>query len=187
MVKIFVFLAAGFEETEALAPTDVLRRAGFETVLVSVMGQLAVTGSHGITVMADSLFEETDFSEGIMLVLPGGMPGTRNLEGYSPLISLIDKFAKEGKKLAAICAAPSIFGNMGLLKGKEATCYPGYEDTLKGAEFKKENVVVSGQFVTARGAAVSVEFGLRLLEVLLSRDRAVNMSYKMVYTYPLSW
>ncbi|HOI27911.1 MAG TPA: DJ-1/PfpI family protein [Paludibacteraceae bacterium] len=184
MLKVFVILAPGFEEIEALAPADVLKRAGYETVLVSIASELSVTGSHGITVKADTLFKDADFSDALMLVLPGGMPGTKNLAEYEPLTKLVCEFAQEEKFLAAICAAPSILGKLGLLNGHAATCFPGYEDCLEGADVKTDNVVVSGKFITARGAGVSIEFGLRLLEALLGRSQAENMANKMIFTYP---
>lgn len=183
MKKVFLFLATGFEEVEALSPADILFRAGFDVKRVSITGEMVVKSSHGVGIEADSLFEQTNFEGGDMLILPGGMPGTNNLAAYKPLSDLIRKYKAEGKWLAAICAAPSVYGRMGLLSGQRATCYPGFENMLEGAEVSKDGVVVSGQFVTARGAGVSMEFGLKLLEVLTSRAEAESMAEKVIFPY----
>ena len=134
MSEVCVFLADGFEEIEGLTVVDLLRRAGIETRTVSIMGQEEIQGAHGIIVKADSLFENTDFSEVKMLVLPGGMPGTIHLKEHKGLEELILKHNEEKKYLAAICAAPTVFGGMGILKGKKAICYPGMEEGLTGAD-----------------------------------------------------
>lgn len=178
---VYLFLATGFEETEALAPTDLMRRAGIKVQLVSITGDTLVTGSHGITVKADSLFEETDFSDGELLVLPGGMPGTRNLDAYADLRELLQFFFYNGKKIAAICAAPMILGNLGILNGAKATCYPGYEDYLIGADFKSEKVVYSDPFVTSRGMGTSIEFGLKLVEILKGKEIAEKLSGSIIF------
>ena len=167
MKPIFLFLAPGFEETEAIATADILKRAKLNVQFVSIDETPAVTGSHGITVLADSLFEETDFSDGEMLILPGGMPGTKNLEMHAGLKKLIADYHAQGKHISAICAAPKILGNMGILKGEKATVYPGNESCLLGAEVAdEERVVVSGQFITAKGPGVSALFGLKIVEIL---------------------
>ncbi len=162
-MNTFVFLADGFEETEAIAPIDVMRRAGFHVVTVSIMGKKQVRSSHGVVVEADALFEECDFSEAGMLVLPGGMPGTKNLAAHEGLCKLLISAAGKDVILGAICAAPSVFGGLGLLKGELATCYPGFEEYLTGAEVKKEPVVVSHQFITSRGAGTALRFGFALV------------------------
>ena len=133
MAKIYVFLADGCEEIEALTPVDLLRRAGEDVCTVSIMGRKEVTGSHKITILADETIEEGEFDDGDMLVLPGGMPGTLNLAGNETLAALIRSYDDQGKKLAAICAAPSILGVMGILKDKNAVCFPGFEEKLAGA------------------------------------------------------
>ncbi|MDO9153398.1 MAG: DJ-1/PfpI family protein, partial [Paludibacter sp.] len=124
-MKVFLFLADGFEEIEAIAPIDIFRRAEIDLITVSVKNELAVTGAHGVTVLADTLFDEVDFSGNDLLFLPGGMPGTTNLDHHAGLKNLIESQTTQNKMIAAICAAPSILGKMKLLKGKEAICYPG--------------------------------------------------------------
>jgi 4-methyl-5(b-hydroxyethyl)-thiazole monophosphate biosynthesis len=164
MKKVFLFLAEGFEETEAITTADILKRAGMELLLVSVTGVKMVTGAHGIPVIADTLFEETDFSGGDILVLPGGMPGTKNLDAHTGLKELIKTYDDHGKIVAAICAAPMILGEMGLLKGKKATCYPGFESYLSGATVVDERAVVSGNIITGKGPGAAVEFALAIVE-----------------------
>ena len=163
---VYVFLANGFEETEAIAPIDILRRCELDVVTVGV-GEEVITSSHGISVIPD--ITEVDFvpSEEIdMIVLPGGMPGTLNLEKSRTVQEAIDYCAENGKYIGAICAAPSVLGKKNLLKGKKATCFPGFEDFLLGAEFTGAPVELDGKIITARGAGVAVEFGLKLAEVL---------------------
>ncbi len=166
MAKIFIFLAPGFEETEAIVPVDILRRADLEVETVSITSQKEVTGAHGIAVVTDSLFEATDFSAGEMLILPGGMPGARNLNGHAGLKKLIAGYHAAGKYLSAICAAPMILGEMGLLKGERAISYPGFEKHLLGATITEERVVVSGKFITAKGPGVAMEFALEIVKIL---------------------
>ncbi|MBP5455093.1 MAG: DJ-1/PfpI family protein [Paludibacteraceae bacterium] len=182
-MKVFEFLATGFEETEALAPADMLKRVGVEVVMVSITGKREVTSSHGVTVLADALFEEVDFEGGNMLILPGGMPGTKNLDAFKPLDPLFKQYLADGKYLAAICAAPMVYGKRGFLENREACCFPGFEPELNGATVKMDNVVISGQFITARGAGVSVEFGLKLVEVLLGKEVAEKLANQVIFTY----
>lgn len=178
---IYVFLANGFEETEAVVPIDILRRAGFDVKLISITDELLVTSSHGVTIKADTTFDETDFNDAEMLFLPGGMPGTKNLDAHAGLCELLQDSAEKGVKLAAICAAPSVFGNLGLLNGKEATCYPGYEDQLMGASVSENPVVVSDNFITARGAGVAMKFALKLVEVLKGKKIAEELAAAIIY------
>ena len=135
MKTIFVFLAEGFEEIEALTPVDVLRRAGLSVQTVSVMDEQVVAGAHGVPVVADKMFAEINPEDAEMILLPGGLPGATNLDAHEGLSQMILDFAKEEKPLAAICAAPLVFGNRGLLNGKKATCYPGFETYLQGADY----------------------------------------------------
>ena len=128
MSKLYIFLADGFEEIEGLTVVDVLRRAGVEVTMVSVMGKKDIVGAHHITLEADALFEECDFSDGDMFVLPGGMPGTLHLGEHQYLAELLKKADQEKKGIAAICAAPSVLGDLGLLRSRKATCYPGFEE-----------------------------------------------------------
>lgn len=164
MDKVYVFLADGFEEIEGLTVVDVLRRGKVETVTVSVMGKQMVMGSHNIPVLADCIYEETDLTDGTVYVLPGGMPGTLNLGAHQELGKLLVDAKAQGKKLAAICAAPSVLGGLELLKGERATCHPGFEDKLEGAAVTEHTVEVSGQVTTSRGMGTALPFALKLLE-----------------------
>jgi 4-methyl-5(b-hydroxyethyl)-thiazole monophosphate biosynthesis len=167
---IYVFLADGFEEVEALTPVDLLRRSGKNVVTVGVGGKV-ITGSHKIPVTADITDSEIVLDKEVeMIVLPGGMPGTINLEKNSHVQKAIDYCAENGVYIAAICAAPSILGHKGLLKGKTAVCYTGFESHLEGAEIGTESVAVDGKIITARGAGVAVKFALSLIEVLSSAE-----------------
>ena len=180
MSKVNMFFAEGFEEVEALTAVDLLRRAGVETDMVSVTGSLEVKGAHGIRVGMDKLFE--DAGDADCIVLPGGMPGTKYLKEHKGLSELILKAKDEGKLLAAICAAPTVYGEMGLLKGITATCYPGCEDQLLGAKISKETVVSDGQFVTSRGVGTAIDFSLKLIEKLRNKEAADKVSVSIVYT-----
>ena len=151
MEKAYIFLADGFEEIEGLTVVDILRRAGVEIQMVSIMGRKELTGSHGIPVVADAVFEEVDFSDGTLFVLPGGMPGTKRLAAHGGLAAFLKEKNAEGKRLAAICAAPSVLGGLGLLEGRRAACYPGFEEALTGAEVSFDPVVVCGNVTTSRG------------------------------------
>ena len=131
MAKVCVFTADGFEEIEGLTVVDLLRRAGADTQMVSISDSLSVKGSHSIEIKADTFFEDVNYGEADLLVLPGGMPGTLHLGGHEGLCSLLKEFHEQGKKVAAICAAPSVLGKLGILKGKKAVCYPGFEEKLE--------------------------------------------------------
>lgn len=181
MSRVNVFFAEGYEEVEALTVVDILRRAGIKTDMVSVTGERAVTGSHGITIQTDKLFEEIDDSAE-MIVLPGGIPGTPNLKAHKGLADLISAYNQSGKYIAAICAAPTVYGEMGLLKGRKATCYPGLEDGLVGAEALTDAVVTDGNIITSRGLGTAIDFGLVLTSILLDKGTALNLASKIVYT-----
>lgn len=174
---VYLFLANGFEEIEALCPLDLLRRAGVEvsTVAISTDG-LAVTGAHGITVMAD--IAEADFdprAEAEMLILPGGMPGAANLDASPTVDAAIACAVERGSFLSAICAAPMILGRRGLLAGLEAICFPGFEDELKGAELSASRVVRDGRAITAAGMGVALDFGLALVAALKGDEAACSL------------
>lgn len=171
---IYVFLANGCEEIEALTPVDILRRAERDVRTVGVGGK-TVTGSHGIPIVCDLTEDEVIPGEMEMVILPGGMPGTLNLEKSEIVRSVVKYAAETGKWVAAICAAPSILGHMGLLKGRSAACFPGFEDQL-GAKAYEGPVCVDGKFVTARGMGVSVEFSLKLVELLTDAARAKKLA-----------
>lgn len=169
MKTIFVFLTTGFEEIEGLGTIDILRRAGLEVKSVSLTGDKCVTASHGITVVADVLFEDADFSQAEMLVLPGG---TTLFNEHEALKKLLIDFAHKGEKVAAICASPMVLGGLGLLEGKKATCYPGFEKYLKGAKLHtEESVVVDGNIITGRGPGLTIDFALKLVEVIAGKPK----------------
>ncbi len=164
MKTIYLFLAEGFEEVEALTPVDVLRRAGLPVKTVSVTGELVVTGTHGVPVIADLLFDELDENDAEMLILPGGMPGAVNLDNHESLDKLLKAFAEAGKPLAAICAAPLVLGKRGLLNGKKVTCYPGFEEYLEGAVYTAALVEKDANFITGKGPGAAMDFAFAILE-----------------------
>lgn len=180
--KVFVLLADGFEEIEAISPIDVLRRAGIETVSVSISGKKEVCGAHRISIFADVLFEEANFEEASMLILPGGMPGTMNLMKHFGLKEVLISFAKSGKYIAAICAAPMVLGELGLLKEKNAVCYPGFETHLKLAHLPVQEMIYDHPFVTAKGAGIALQFSLKLVELLINKNKAKEIAKKMLAT-----
>ena len=180
MAKIYVFLADGCEEIEALTPVDILRRAGEKVVTVSVMGRKEVTGSHKITIQADTVIEDGTFTDGSVLVLPGGMPGTLNLGKNEKLKELILSYHREGKRLAAICAAPSVLGKLGVLEGRQAVCFPGFEEQLKGASVLQVPAVTDGTITTGRGMGAAVDFSLELLTQLQGKEAAEEMAEKII-------
>ena len=173
---IYAFLADGFEETEAIAPIDILKRFGKEVVTVGVGGG-KVKGAHGITVTADITDNDVIMTDKVeMIVLPGGMPGTLNLE-KSHVVQAAIKFCADNKKaIGAICAAPSIIGKLGLLKGKKATCFPGFEQFLEGAMFTGDLVNIDENIVTARGAGAAIDFGLALGALLCGEEKAEKIA-----------
>lgn len=176
-----VFLADGFEEIEGLTVVDLMRRAGIDVETVSIMEKKKIMGSHRIAVKADVKFEKADFSDTKMLVLPGGLTGTENLKAHEGLKELILKFYKEGKHLAAICAAPTILAELGILEGKKATCYPSMEDELAGAKVVEEAAVTDGTVTTGRGMGASIAFALQLIGILKDQDTADAIAEKIVY------
>lgn len=180
MKKIAVHLAKGFEEIEAISIIDVLRRAEIETLVVSVTGTLEVTGSHDIIVKADILFEDVDYNRMEMIILPGGMPGSNNLNAHEGLKNQILNFHKAGKPLGAICAAPIVFGNLGILKEKKATCYPGFEDQLQGADVTGNAVEQTGVIVTGKGAGVAIDFALKIVEMIKGEHTADDLAHKLM-------
>lgn len=172
---IYVFLANGFEEIEALAPVDFLKRAGFDVVLVGV-GEDVVRGAHGIKVSSDIRIEDAalgDFLEGI--ILPGGMPGAENLNNSQLVQKAIDYCNENDKIIGAICAAPFILGRKGLLKGKNATCFPGFEDELVGANLVESGVIIDGKIVTAKGAGVAWEFGAAICSIIKGEEKSLEI------------
>ena len=180
-MAIAVFFANGYEEIEALTVVDLTRRAGIETWMVSITDEKAVTGSHSITVSMDKTLAEVDLEQVDMIVLPGGMPGTLNLEACEPLMEKIKEFDKAGKYISAICAAPTVFGHLGLLNGKKACCYPSMEDGLVGAEVTYESTAMADHILTSRGMGTAIDFGLQIIARFQGQDAAEDMAKKIVY------
>ncbi|MBD5543996.1 MAG: DJ-1/PfpI family protein [Lachnospiraceae bacterium] len=181
MNKVCVFFGTGFEEIEALTVVDLLRRAAIDVSMVSITGEKRVESSHKIWVEMDMLIEEVDFSQVNMIVLPGGMPGTKNLEACQLLMEQIEKFHEEGKYLSAICAAPSIFGHRGMLKGKSACSYPDFESHLEGAQVTRNPVEIAGNIITSRGMGTAIEFGLAIVARMKDEETAKELSKKIIY------
>lgn len=172
---IYVFLANGFEEIEAIAPIDLLRRSEKEVITVGV-GDNIIMGAHNIPIVTDTIAQEAVLNDELeMIVLPGGMPGTLNLESNSYVQAAIDYCVEHNIYIGAICAAPSILGHKGLLNGKKAVCFEGFETQLEGAEIGSDSVECDGNIITARGAGVAVKFGLKLVELLCSENESKRM------------
>ncbi|HEL9629674.1 DJ-1/PfpI family protein [Streptococcus suis] len=164
MKKVAVLFAEGFEEIEALVPVDIFRRAGFQCDMIGLSG-LEVNGSHAITISVDKLFNG-DLSEYDLIVLPGGMPGSMNLRDDDRLIAELQKAVSDGKRVAAICAAPIVLEKAGLLENRNYTCFPGKENDIQSGIHLTETVVVDGQIITSRGAGTSFDFAYKLVELL---------------------
>ena len=178
---VYILLAPGFEEAEALVPADLLRRANIETALVTVTGK-PVPGSHGITVTADIALEDVDLSKADMVVLPGGGLGYKNLGREPQVERLVKEAAEKGLWVAAICAAPTLFGKWGLLTGKDAVCYPGMEEGLTGAQARMDQrFVTDGKIITGRAAGSAFDFGLALVEALAGKDEAGKVRHDIYY------
>lgn len=174
--KIAVFLAEGFEEAEAVIPVDIARRAGIEVTTLSISDNIRVTGSHGIEVKADGLLSEADPAEYDMLMLPGGMPGTANLERSEAVKAALLEAEKDGRYLAAICAAPRLLGSLRILDGKKATVFPGNDEYMKGCDYdRRAKAVNDGKVITARGMGCAIDFGREIVSALVGRDRALEI------------
>lgn len=176
----YVFLADGFEEVEALATVDVLRRCGIEVQTVSINETRGVAGAHGINVTADCKMEDVDLSIADFLILPGGLPGATNLRDCEALQEVLKQHAAKGGNLAAICAAPMVLGGLGLLEGKEATCYPGFEKYMIGAKPGSLPVVQDGNVITGKGPAFAFAFGLKIAEAIKGKDAAGDVAAGML-------
>ena len=176
-----VLLADGFEEIEALTVVDLLRRASVYVDTVSITDEYMVHGAHGINVQTEDLFDEVNFVEFDMIVLPGGMPGTTHLNEHSGVRRVVKDFAESGKYVAAICAAPGILGGLGLLKGKRAACYPSVEEKLSGAVIMKVPVVQDGNIITSRGMGTAIDFSLKLVEILTDKVKADELAESIIY------
>ena len=172
---IAVLLADGFEEIEALTPVDMLRRAGLEVLTVGITSKIAV-GAHGISVICDKLPEEIDLDMISTVILPGGMPGSLNLDASAFTDEILKSVNARGGRIAAICAAPLVLGRRGLLEGKRATCYPGFENELVGATVTNESVITDGNITTARGMGVALDFSKELISLLVAKEKAEELS-----------
>ena len=181
MAKIGVFFAEGYEEIEALTVVDLCRRAGIEVEMVSAYGKESVCGSHGIDVKMDKGIGEVDFDTLDMIVLPGGMPGTLNLEACEALMEQLDGFYQKGKYVAAICAAPSIFGHRGYLQGRKAVCYPSFEEDLAGADVQFVPALTDGHVICGRGMGCAIEFSLEIIRALVSAQKADSIAEAVIY------
>ena len=179
---VYILLAPGFEEIEALAPADLMRRAGLEVALVSVTGEAQVPGSHNISVTADCTLDQVEPGKCRLLMLPGGMGGGNGIKASAAALKLVETIHGQGKPVAAICAAPTLLGRWGLLDGKRAVCYPGLEDGLTGAQVPAgQRVVVDGEIITGQAAGSSLDFGLTLIETLLGSEKAEEVRKSVYY------
>ena len=181
MKRVGVFFGTGYEEIEALTVVDLLRRVNVEVICVSIDNEKEVTSSHNVSVAMDAGIDEIDFDSLDMIVCPGGMPGTKNLEACEKLTKKVKEFYENGKLIGAICAAPSIFGHMGLLKGRKACIFPGMEEELVGADVVYEGVVQSEHVITSRGMGTAIAFGLKIVENLFDKETAEELGKKIVY------
>ena len=181
MAKIGVFFADGYEEIEALTVVDLCRRAGICVEMVSAYGREHVCGSHGIDVKMDKGLAEVDFDSLDMIVLPGGMPGTVNLEACGELMIQLDAFYQKGRYVAAICAAPSIFGHRGYLQGRKAVCYPSFEEDLCGAQVLTVGAVTDGNVICGRGMGCAIDFSLEIISALAGREMADSIAEAVIY------
>ena len=178
---VALLLADGFEEIEALTPLDILRRAGIETVSYSVNSDFCVCGAHDIMVDADDIVENIEYDSVDTVILPGGMPGADNLENNKDVQDLLAYASENGKLMCAICAAPKVLGKFGYLEGKKATCFPGFEECLIGAEATGERVVVDGNVITSKGMGTAMDFALAILEYLKDKETADKMAATTQY------
>lgn len=179
--KVGMMVANGYEEVEMLTVVDLLRRAGMTCDIISVTGDHRLTSSHYVTVEADLLYEEADFDSYDALAIPGGMPGTTNLGAHEGVCEQLKKAYAAGKLIAAICAAPTVFGKLGLLEGKKAICYPGMEDGLTGAIVTYEPTVRDGNIITSRGMGTAIDFGLAIIAYYEGEEAAASLAEKIVY------
>ena len=179
--SVCICLSDGFEMIETLTPYDVLKRAGYTVNLVSISGKRFVTSNHGVTIEANLALRDVFYPSVQMLILPGGMPGAQNLYECKELIRLLKVLADEETPIAAICAAPFILGKCGLLSGKKATCYPGFEKDLDGATVVNEGVVRDGNIITAKGMGASLDFALAITELLSGKEKRDEIAHAIMY------
>jgi len=187
MAKVYVFMADGFEDVEALIPVDVLRRGGVEVVTVSTTEFPSVESAHGVSIETDLLFEQCDFSDADLLMLPGGMPGASNLFAHEGVCNAVKAQVAAGKKVSAICAAPAVvLAPLGILDGKRATCYPGFESALEKATYTGDLVTVDGNVTTAEGPAAAFPYAYELLAQLTDKQTADQIAEGMRYKHLMS-
>ncbi len=182
MAKLALLVSDGCEECEALIQVDLLRRAGITVDLVSVTGKTQIESARQISFLADRLMEDVDVDSYDGVILPGGMPGTIHLKEDERVLAWVRSFAQQGKLTAAICAAPTVLGAAGILKGKKATCYPGMEDGLTGAECLTDEVVTDGEVITSRGLGTAIAFGLAIITFFLGEKKAQEIGSSVVYS-----
>ncbi|NPD91829.1 DJ-1 family glyoxalase III [Xylanibacter muris] len=183
MSKALVFMADGFEDIEALATVDILRRGGIDVTTVSITGHKDVESAHGVKITADATFEETDTGEATLLILPGGMPGAANLNAHEGLKKALIEHNRQNRMIAAICAAPMVLGGLGLLDGRRATCYPGFEQYLGSAAYTGELCTTDGNITTGEGPAATFPFAYALLEQLTDSDKTAQIADGMMFTH----
>ncbi len=184
MAKVYVFLADGFEDVEALIPVDVLRRGGVDVTTVSISDFPLVRSAHGVNIETDIMFEQGEFSDADLVFLPGGMPGATNLFEHKGVCKVVvDQFA-DGRKIAAICAAPGVvLGQLGLLEGRKATCYPGFQDMMDGAHYTADLVTVDGNITTGEGPAAAFPLAYELLKQLVDKKTSDQIAEGMRYKH----
>lgn len=181
MTKLGIFMADGCEEIEGLTVVDILRRAGMEIDMIAISNKPVVYGAHKINFEADVMADAADYSSYDGIILPGGMPGTKNLTADAVVNDVIKKYAAEGKLVSAICAAPSVLGLAGLLEGKHATSYPGWEEKLLGCTYETEAVVRDGNIITSRGMGTAIAFSLAIIEYFQDAQKAEAMAKAIMY------
>lgn len=186
MAKVYEFIANGSEEIEALTVIDVLRRGGIEAVTVSITGSEYAELSHGVTMKCDTTIEAADLSDADMLLLPGGLPGAYNLNEHEGVRAALLKQAEAGKKLGAICAAPLVLGSLGLLEGKKATCYPGFEDQMTGAEYTHDIFTIDGNIVTGEGPAATLPYSYAILSLFAEESVVEGLKEGMMFNHLMS-
>ena len=181
MGTAYVFFADGFEEVEALASVDVMRRAGLDVATVTVTPSLTVTGAHGVPVVCDVALDQCDFDSASLILLPGGLPGATTLDACEPLKQQILNFDAQGKAVAAICAAPMVLGKLGVLRGRKATCYPGFDVYLDGADYTGELTVTDGHIITGKGPAAALPFALAVVNYLCGPAKVAELKQAMCF------
>ena len=179
MSKLYVLIAEGTEEVECLTTVDLLRRAGVEVCLVSITDSLTVNTSHNVLVTADKIFADCDFTDGDALFVPGGVPGVPNLTACEAVLDLIRSYNNAGKLISAVCAGPSVLGAAGILEGKKATCFPGWEDKLTGASYTAAGVTVDGNIITRRGLGFSIDLGLTIISYMVDEATALDIKTRI--------